>query len=665
MDDRWAVREWRRSSSRRRAGLRGRHRVDVTTGHRTWSALAAALVVLVVSELARAADLPLAPSPASPESEGAAHSPAASPASAPAAGAARPLGAARSPPSAAAVAAAKRLFGDGMKLYREGLYRAALSKFLAAKELAPRASMQRNIAQSYRDLREFAAAYAAYEELLRDYGAELTPADRRTTAEALAELRGLTAEVQVTVREPGAAVNLDGKTVATTPCDAPLRIDLGEHVLTVEKEGFVPIERRLSLRGREALTLPGPMERNVGVLFVTAKGAARGGEQVWVDGEHRGSAPLRLELPPGEVMVQVRTEGAETAPERVLVRLGEIVSVPIALDALPGTLAVDPGDPFALVAVDGRLVGLGAWSGPLPPGEHRVAVTRDGFEPRVRAVTVVSGETRRVEDLVPLARGGAPPESPGPEPPPGQSAPKRAVYSLLSLSVPLGLDVRNSFSTQQTCSLGVAGGAARCDAGTDVGLGLSVAVGYRLGWLGVEVFGYGSGDESSASRQVQPGTAGAGASLAGDTVPRTEDYRLWRYGGGGGLALRAFTSGEWLRVTGAVGGGAVVRGMQYRLDTETLAPAPSSRTAYSSETATYVAPLLRAETGVLLGSASGVQLYLGAVFLAEFAPSRVSVPSAAAAPGASGGSGAAAGAVDLQRGMNLSLGPILGIQLGL
>src|SRR5580704_457241 len=62
-------------------------------------------------------------------------------------------------PSPADVAAAKKLFQQGLKLYNEGSYREALAAFVHANAVSPRASIQRNIAQCHRDLKDFAAAY--------------------------------------------------------------------------------------------------------------------------------------------------------------------------------------------------------------------------------------------------------------------------------------------------------------------------------------------------------------------------------------------------------------------------------------------------------------------------------------------------------------------------
>jgi hypothetical protein len=62
-------------------------------------------------------------------------------------------------PPPAALAEAKKNFEVGLKLYKEGLLKEALAAFLAADKIVPRASVERNIGQCLRDLKDFAAAY--------------------------------------------------------------------------------------------------------------------------------------------------------------------------------------------------------------------------------------------------------------------------------------------------------------------------------------------------------------------------------------------------------------------------------------------------------------------------------------------------------------------------
>ena len=64
--------------------------------------------------------------------------------------------------------------------------------------------------------------------------------------------------------------------------------------------------------------------------------------------------------------------------------------------AAAGTLQVDAGEPGALVAVDGKQLGLAPQRRELAPGPHRVRVTQEGREPWEREVQVIPGRTARL-----------------------------------------------------------------------------------------------------------------------------------------------------------------------------------------------------------------------------------------------------------------------------
>lgn len=560
-------------------------------------------------------------------------------------------------PAASELRQAKRLFSAGLKLYREGLYQEALSAFHGAKELAPRASIQRNIAQSYRDLRQLAKAYEAYEELLRDYGGTFSSKEKSQIRRALEELSFLTAEIEVTVREPGAAVLIDGIEVATTEVKRPLRVELGRHSVRVLKPGFVPLEYRVELEGGEKLRVRGPLEREMGVLLVTTHGDAAGTEHVWINGEHRGPTPLRVELEPGQVEIEVRGKTTARQTRKALVRLGEIVSVPLLVTPLPGLLRVDPGGPLALVAVDGKVVGIGAWFGEVDPGEHIVTVSGKGLRPLREVVTVTSGQTTTVDHLTATGEVATSDDSRG------GALPWVGITTRVSLVAPFGVTSRSNTIAQDCPPAAI--GSTRCIAGGDYGLGLTLNIGYSFGWFALEGFALISGARSTVDRETfgdaAPTSVGSG-SLAGalSGSPRTEDYTFWRWGVGGGVAARATSKTSKLRFTGSIGGGFVSRWGSYTSVAEAAGQSGVEKSFFVSDQAQYFAPLLSADAGILIGSSPGTKVFLGVLMWVEFAPGSVPVPGGDQYLG----SNPTTGTVDLSQGTIVSIGPVLGLQIG-
>ncbi len=79
--------------------------------------------------------------------------------------------------------------------------------------------------------------------------------------------------------------------------------------------------------------------------------------------------------------------------------------------SLPGTIKVSGGEVGATVSLDGTQVGLLAGEGltlvGIPAGPHRITVSKLGFEPSERSVTLASGGTQNVE--IQLKASAAPP----------------------------------------------------------------------------------------------------------------------------------------------------------------------------------------------------------------------------------------------------------------
>ncbi len=132
------------------------------------------------------------------------------------------------------------------------------------------------------------------------------------------------------------------------------------------------------------------------------------GATVTLDDEQVGVAPLAspLRLSAGEHVVAARADGFETARFRFRIAGGEARAVTLELvargeGAARLRLVIDV--PGVDVLVDGRSVGLSPIEIPLglPPGSHRIELSRPGYEPLERTVELPpSGEATLALDLV-------------------------------------------------------------------------------------------------------------------------------------------------------------------------------------------------------------------------------------------------------------------------
>ncbi len=278
------------------------------------------------------------------------------------------------------------------------------------------------------------------------------------------------------------------------------------------------------------------------VLVVSPPEAAVTVDGRTVTAEER-AAGLRLNV--GEHTVTAAAPGYAPLTSVVSVASGRHeVPVELALDATMGFLSVEAGDPDAAIAIDGEARAFQRWSGPLPPGRHRIQIYKEGHEPFDQRVRVELGKTVEVtadfgpstDEEAAAMKLGTPP----PPPLPGSSLPHQGWYAAGTLNVlALGDAPRGMEHVDGTVP-------------TEIG---GVTTGLRAGYrlltpLATEVVVEGGGfPVSNACDQLEFGPA----CDAEDALRRPYRLTLVRLGGN----VRLLTSGEKLRFASSAGTGAV------------------------------------------------------------------------------------------------------------
>jgi hypothetical protein len=556
---------------------------------------------------------------------------------------AAPASARASPPapavSAADLQAARKLFVTGLKLYNEGSFLEALSAFTRAYAIAPRASLQRNIAQCHRDLKNFGAAYDAYQTLLAQYGASMSAADRRSVQHAIDELSTLTGTIRVAIAEAGASVTLDDHDVGTTPLRGPLRANLGAHVVTVSKAGFETLRKEVKLTGGDEATVGGPLQPEVttGHLVVNAPPDVQ--VEVIIDGADVGVAPWEGDLKPGEHVVEARGVDRFAPPKQVDVVRHERAELTLELASATGRVQIDTHTPDAVITIDQAPTGKGVWEGTLPAGEHRLSIHAAGYRPYERPFFVHRGETFAEDVRLESEWAGSPPLT------------YEGLYSGLEF---FGL------ATPTGASNGIAAACPSppCQWSSPLGAGLGVRFGYAFGWLAIEGMALGSYDYSTASVTYP---AEAGGEHSG--VARTESYAFHRFGGGAALGARFATKHPHLRLTGAVLAGFETMGNIYKQDAS--AASGGGFAEATSSTTTYSAPLLMFDAGVLVGWANGAKLHVALVTMLQFVGNPVMAPALGVADLGSSQSQFRTPALQVAQGTQAFVGPVIGFDFGL
>ena len=135
------------------------------------------------------------------------------------------------------------------------------------------------------------------------------------------------AQLRVTSQPAGAQVVLDNQLQDVTPLTLQ-RIDPGQHLLEVRKDGFQSVRRTVSLFEGEKKTEEFKLEQLTGLVLIHTTPS---GAEVDVDGAYRGKTPLLLtDLPMGDHAVVLRTEGFQ--PRKLALKIADRVPIKLNTD---------------------------------------------------------------------------------------------------------------------------------------------------------------------------------------------------------------------------------------------------------------------------------------------------------------------------------------------
>ena len=246
---------------------------------------------------------------------------------------------------------ARALFERGVELADEERWGEAVEYFRRSRALEPRAVTVFNLAAALMRLGRPTAAL----EALEDY-AQLAGEDdpRREDARELSEVAlAAVAHLTLTVEPPGARLRVDGELAAGEGATRELRLDPGEHRLSLEAEGHLPESLVVALLDGEraarsvALALrtepTGPAR-----LRVTSD---RADAVILVDDREVGRGTYLAELEPGDHVVEVRAEGFEPFRRSFTLGAAERRDVQAALAPIESTPLVE--EPALWITVSG------------------------------------------------------------------------------------------------------------------------------------------------------------------------------------------------------------------------------------------------------------------------------------------------------------------------
>lgn len=190
-----------------------------------------------------------------------------------------------------------------------------------------------------------------------------------------------------------AALFVDGERVGDTPI-TDLPVEAGLHALRLEAPRYLPLERELDVTGRavqQQLSLVlDPAWADV-TINSTPPGAT-----VLVDGEPRGTTPALVDLLQGERQLALQLPGYAPEEQALTIVAGEAQDLgTITLVPATGILSLSSVPSGANVSVNGEFAGQTPLDLELAPAQdHRISVSRAGYQRRSASMRMAAGETR-------------------------------------------------------------------------------------------------------------------------------------------------------------------------------------------------------------------------------------------------------------------------------
>lgn len=206
------------------------------------------------------------------------------------------------------------------------------------------------------------------------------------------KVRGLV----VIVTEPqDATIYLDNKKngpLAKTPWSGSIE---GEHKLIIEKRGYKVVESTISADPTKLVQFVSTMAQEDYLAWVEIASNIPKSD-VYIDDKSVGavgSTPWSQQIKPGKHTFWISKEGFDEYTETIDIAPGETKAIKGTIKGTPvGKLAVGgSGIEDSTILVDGKvLCERGPCNRSVPQGDHVVSVTREGYKPYERRITIES-----------------------------------------------------------------------------------------------------------------------------------------------------------------------------------------------------------------------------------------------------------------------------------
>lgn len=225
---------------------------------------------------------------------------------------------------------AKADYIAGRVLFQDGDFASALVKFESAFGQSKNPLLLWNMAVCEKSLRHYAKMLGLLERYRVDARDKLAEADIKEVDGLVESVKALVSPLELTTNEALAEVLVDGVSLGTTPLTKAPLVDVGEHTITLKKKGFREKTERIKVTGGAPLVLAFVLEREVheGTISVHAGP----GDAIFLDGKVVGTGAFIGKVGSGGHTLRVTAKGFRAHTGEVLVQDGETRRVDVTLE---------------------------------------------------------------------------------------------------------------------------------------------------------------------------------------------------------------------------------------------------------------------------------------------------------------------------------------------
>jgi hypothetical protein len=229
---------------------------------------------------------------------------------------------------------AAQLKADGDKAFDTFSYEEAIKAYDAAYELSHDPALHFNRGRALQALGRYPEALTMFERFEAE-APDKVKAKVPGLPKLIAETKAKVATLHVTCNVANAEVVVGDRVLGEAGTLGDVRMNAGTVTLKVQREGYVPVRREVTLIGGSTTNVEIRLESKAtsGTLAVVVDPPAA---KVSVDGKPQGSAPIEISLPEGPHTISLEREGYEPLQSKTVVKADGRVDVKLTMQPVPG-----------------------------------------------------------------------------------------------------------------------------------------------------------------------------------------------------------------------------------------------------------------------------------------------------------------------------------------